>query len=239
MRYLATLIGDDTSPAPGTPQWDEDMEGYARFDEVAGSAILGGEALQDAATATTVRVADGRPIVTAGPFAEVTEMVGGYFVLEADDLDAVIELVAQIPAVKEGGVEVRPMVDWFDGDGIPGTDERPRHVALILSEETAAEQPGTPEWDAGAVEHARFHEAAGAMVRGGGSLHPVATATTVRRRDGEVLVTDGPHAERTEVVGGFYLLHPATTEEAVAIAAQIPVNPGGGVELRPVMEVDV
>jgi hypothetical protein len=65
----------------------------------------------------------------------------------------------------------------------------------------------------------------------------VGTATTVRVRDGEVLITDGPFAELAEVVGGFYLLHPTTTAEAVAVASDIPMNPGGAVELRPIVEV--
>ena len=68
---------------------------------------------------------------------------------------------------------------------------------------------------------------AGDAVLAGGALHPIATATTVRVRDGEVLVTDGPFSESAEVVGGFYVLAAADLDAAVALAALIPVDPGG------------
>lgn len=68
--------------------------------------------LQPAATATTVRVDDGRTLMTDGPFVEIKEELGGYYVVEAEDLDAAIELAARIPAARRGGaVEVRPVVE--------------------------------------------------------------------------------------------------------------------------------
>jgi hypothetical protein len=69
--------------------------------------------LQPPDAATTVRVREGKPIVTDGPFAETKEAIGGYLVFEADDLDAAIELAQRIPAAATGGaVEVRPVVEW-------------------------------------------------------------------------------------------------------------------------------
>jgi hypothetical protein len=74
--------------------------------------VVGGDQLQPAATATTVRVEDGQTLATDGPFAETKEELGGYFLYEADDLDAAIELAARIPAARVGGaVEVRPIVE--------------------------------------------------------------------------------------------------------------------------------
>ena len=74
--------------------------------------MTGGAQLQPPATATTVRVQDGRTLTTDGPFAETKEALGGYYLLEADDLDAAIELAARIPAARLGGaVEVRPLVE--------------------------------------------------------------------------------------------------------------------------------
>jgi hypothetical protein len=74
--------------------------------------VLGGNRLQPPETATTVRVQDGRTLTTDGPFAETKEAVGGYYLFEADDLDAAIELAARIPAARMGGaVEVRPVVE--------------------------------------------------------------------------------------------------------------------------------
>jgi hypothetical protein len=73
--------------------------------------ITGGGQLEDASTATTVRVEDGRTLTTDGPFPETKEALGGYYLLEADDLDQAIEMAARIPAARMGGaVEVRPLV---------------------------------------------------------------------------------------------------------------------------------
>ncbi|MEH1939770.1 MAG: YciI family protein [Nostoc sp.] len=68
-------------------------------------------------------------------------------------------------------------------------------------------------------------------------LHPVATATSVRVRDGKSLVTDGPFAETREQLGGFFLINAQDLDEAIAIAARIPSARVGTVEIRPVIEV--
>jgi hypothetical protein len=68
-------------------------------------------------------------------------------------------------------------------------------------------------------------------------LHPVATATSVRVRDGKPLVTDGPFAETREQLGGFFLINAQDLDEAIVIAAQIPGAHVGTVEIRPVIEV--
>jgi hypothetical protein len=74
--------------------------------------MLGGHQLQGPETATTVRVQDGSTLTTDGPFAETKEVIGGYYLFEADDLDAAIELASRIPAARMGGaIEVRPVVE--------------------------------------------------------------------------------------------------------------------------------
>lgn len=74
--------------------------------------VISGEQLQPVSTATTVRVQDGKTLTTDGPFADTKEVFGGYYLLEADDLDQAIELAARIPAARMGGlVEVRPVVE--------------------------------------------------------------------------------------------------------------------------------
>lgn len=74
--------------------------------------ILGGEELADTDTATTVRVQDGQTLTTDGPFVETKETLGGFYLFEADDLDAALEMAARIPAARNGGaVEVRPVVE--------------------------------------------------------------------------------------------------------------------------------
>jgi hypothetical protein len=236
MRYLALLGGDESvGPAPETPEFDAMMQAYMRFGETAADAIVGGEALQGATTATTIRHGDAEPLVTAGPYAETVEALGGLYVLEADTLDDAIELARQIPAALDGWVSVRPMVQWFDrGKQASGSADAPRYVAFIYGKETDGDLPDTPAWDEGLAEHQRFMDAVGDAVQAGGAVHPIATATTVQVRDGEVIVSDGPFAESAEVVGGFYVLRATDGDSAVAVARQIPAE---AIELRPIMEV--
>jgi hypothetical protein len=74
--------------------------------------VIGGNQLQPVETATTVRVRDGETLLTDGPFVDAKEHLGGYFLFEADDLDAALEIAARIPAARMGGaVEVRPLVE--------------------------------------------------------------------------------------------------------------------------------
>jgi hypothetical protein len=75
-------------------------------------AVIGGDQLQPVETATTVRVQDGKTLLTDGPFVEAKEHLGGYFVVDADDLDAALEIAARIPAARMGGaIEVRPLLE--------------------------------------------------------------------------------------------------------------------------------
>jgi hypothetical protein len=118
MKYML-LIHQGTTPLPGSPAWDslsEDEQGavyaaYRALTETPG--VSPGLQLQPPETATTVRVQDGRTLATDGPFVELKEAIGGYLLFEADDLDAVIELAAGIPAARMGGaIEVRPIAEW-------------------------------------------------------------------------------------------------------------------------------
>jgi hypothetical protein len=75
-------------------------------------AVIGGDQLQPVETATTVRVENGQTLLTDGPFVDAKEHLGGYFLVEADDLDAALQLAARVPAARMGGaVEVRPLVE--------------------------------------------------------------------------------------------------------------------------------
>jgi hypothetical protein len=238
VHFLALLYDDESAAAePGTPEFDAEMAAYAAFDELAGDAVVGGEALLPSETARTVRHDGGEARISDGPFAEVAEVLGGFFVLDAPTLDDAIELVRHIPAASQpqGAVEVRPVVQWFDHRA-PDADRSTRVLATIHGDEGDADVPETEAWDAGAEEHGRFAEQAGDAVAAGAAVHPASTATTVRVRDGELLVTDGPFSEVTEVVGGLYLLE-GTPERIDELARLIPVPAAGAVEVRPVLDV--
>ena len=72
---------------------------------------LAGDELQPTSTATTVQVRNGERLVTDGPYAETKEQLGGYFLIDVDDLDAAIDIAARIPSVHSGSIEVRPLAD--------------------------------------------------------------------------------------------------------------------------------
>jgi hypothetical protein len=85
---------------------------YGEYGAVSESpGVVGGYQLQPAATATTVRVQNGKTLTTDGPFAETKEVLGGLFVVEADDIDTALALAERIPAARHGSVEVRPLVE--------------------------------------------------------------------------------------------------------------------------------
>jgi hypothetical protein len=239
MRYVVLLYGNEADNAtPGTPEFDAEMAGYMAFGELAGAAILGGEALHGTDTCRTIRHDGGRIAVTDGPFAESVEAMGGFYVLEAPTLDDAIELARHIPATHQGGAEIRPAVEWFDRSTEvgPAPADATRWMATIHGPETAADDPADPAWQTMLADHGRFGEKHADAVLGGAAIQLTTTATTVRVRDGELLVTDGPYAEAIEVVGGFYLLR-ATADAVAAIAADIPVNAGGAVQVQAIMEL--
>ena len=117
MKYML-LIHQGTTPLPGTPEWDalpddEQRQIYADYGAINQTpGVTPGVQMEGPETATTVRVQDGRTLTTDGPFAELKEAIGGYCFLEADDLDAAIELASKFPAARMGGaIEVRPIVE--------------------------------------------------------------------------------------------------------------------------------
>jgi hypothetical protein len=119
MKYLMLIHQGDT-PTPNSPEdWarlseEEQRQVYADYQAINQTpGVTPGVGMQPPETATTVRVEDGRTLTTDGPFVTVKEALGGYFVFEADDLDAAIELAARVPAARMGGaVEVRPVTEY-------------------------------------------------------------------------------------------------------------------------------
>ena len=79
--------------------------------------FLGANPLQPVATATSVRIREGRRVVTDGPFAETREQLGGYYIIDVEDLDAAISVAGRIPPARKGTVEIRPLIE------LPGLPE--------------------------------------------------------------------------------------------------------------------
>lgn len=117
MKYML-LIHQGTTPLPGSEEWDrlsedEQKAVYADYQTINESpGVSPGVRMQPPEAATTVRVEDDKTLTTDGPFVSTKEALGGYLFLEADDLDAAIEVASRIPAARMGGaIEVRPLAE--------------------------------------------------------------------------------------------------------------------------------
>jgi hypothetical protein len=111
-----------------------------------------------------------------------------------------------------------------------------KYMLLIYTDELALGESERQQCYADSAQLARQLDAAGKFVATA-PLHPTSTATSVRVRDGKRLVTDGPFAETREQLGGFFLIEAADLDEAIAVAARIPVARRGTVEVRPVLQI--
>lgn len=113
MKYLALIYANEgTAPKPGTAEFTDELKAYkaasAKFQE--DGVMLGGDALESVATATTVRVRNGKTETMDGPFVETKEQLGGYYMFDVETLDEAIKYASMIPSAKRGSIEVRPLM---------------------------------------------------------------------------------------------------------------------------------
>jgi hypothetical protein len=221
-ELAATTTVDDVEP------WVE--EGASR------GLRIEGRPLEDPATATTVRVRDGAVLLSDGPFAETKEIVAGYDRLEAQDLETALDYVGRHPVAAIGALEVREVWDGFvddlDAEAPPTRADGIDYLFLHTPDpgllRTATRATGDP------TPWVRSVEEQGATL-GGDRLRDAddRTAATVRRRDGELLISRGPFAEVAEQIAGIDLIRAADLDEAIAIAAAHPTARIGAIEVRP------
>src|SRR5215213_10968948 len=115
MKYLCLIYDNEQNWSQYTKnQGDSMMAEYGTFTEDIQKSghLVGGEALQPTQTATTVRVRNGKISTTDGPFVETKEQLGGYYLIEAQDLNEAIQVASRIPSARLGGIEIRPVVDF-------------------------------------------------------------------------------------------------------------------------------
>ncbi|MCW3066612.1 MAG: dehydrogenase [Solirubrobacterales bacterium] len=113
MEYMILLYVDaEIDARPGAPEWDASLPQHRAFAEAVRERgfKLSGRALHDATTATSVRVREGERLITDGPFAETKEQLWGYHMIEAPDIDSVIDLCTDLWEAEHGTVEIRPMI---------------------------------------------------------------------------------------------------------------------------------
>lgn len=115
MRYMLLIYVDEaTYETQSQEQQAAEYQEYATYGQKAAERGLSpeGEALQPVATATTVRVREGKILTTDGPFAETKEQLGGYYILNCKDLDQAIEMATLIPGARHGSIEIRPIMEF-------------------------------------------------------------------------------------------------------------------------------
>ena len=240
MTYLLLICVPETvqltpeesaAMGPATEAWVTEMDGRGVRQE--------GSALRPVREAATVRVRDGEVLVSDGPFAETKEQIAGYDVVECSSLAEAIEVAGKHPVAPFGAIEVRPFdpAGWWRSADRPGPDHVPEYLMIHCLDESAelspaddCDVPGSPAareqqaWDA--------ETGASGVKLAGGRLQSASTARTVRVRDGEVLVSDGPFAETKEQVAGLNVLTCPGMAEAIQIASRHPTARIGTFELR-------
>jgi hypothetical protein len=113
MQYLLLIYRSDAEYAKMDPVAHQKLSGeYGTFTQsiIQSGHFKAGDGLQPTSTATTVRVRDGKVLTTDGPFAETREQLGGYYLVEAKDLDTALGIAARIPGARDGSIEVRPVM---------------------------------------------------------------------------------------------------------------------------------
>jgi hypothetical protein len=237
MKYVV-FIGSDGLPVPEAlevmqrelPAWIEEMDGR-------GVRLLGRE-LDLPQTAVTVRVRGGQTLVADGPFAETKEFVAGLDIFDCADLDEAIEAAAKSPVARYHPLEIRPFAAGLrlgeaasafaredDSAGTPhlltmwmgGTPAAPLDEEAVIAEGEAWQQD---------------LEARGLQVLGNALAGPEA-ATTIRVRDGQTLISDGPFIETKEFIAGIDVIRCAGRRQAIEFAAAHPIARYHAVEVRP------
>ena len=243
MKYMLLIYSPENAWAPD--EWNQCVATSMGICQelAADGKLVAASPLHPVATATTVRVRDGKAIFTTGPFTETIEQLGGFYLIDVEHLDEAISIASRLPPAKKGTVEIRPI---FKLGGLPAEKFELENVAslrkfmFLCYDDEAAWIAAGPEAHTAAMQeavtlthqldkHGQFLSAS--------PLHPISTATSVRVRDGHRSVTDGPFAETREVLGGYYLILAKDQQAALEIAAEHSGVHVGAVEVRQVFDL--
>jgi hypothetical protein len=241
MKYLMLhSVDPDAGPEAEARATEEALDAW--IDEMtARGVVLDGSRLRPVSDATTVRVSDGRAVVTDGPFAETKEQVAGYDVIDCPDLDSAVAVASAHPTTHVGSIEVRAFAPGMPDPVVPESpaEGKYRYLMLVCADmrramtEAAADRSTPDDLDEGPDEVDVWIDAAGRRRLYGWPLEFPDQAVTVRRVDGEVVTTDGPFAETKEQIAGYDLLECDDLDDALQAASGHPVARSGVIELRP------
>lgn len=231
MKYALFICADPTGEAT-----DEDPELWVETWNGRGVRIEG-MPLKDPAEGKTIRVRREEVLVTDGPFAELTEFIAGYDLIDASDLDEAIEVARSHPMATAGCIEVRPVGSIDLG---PGTENVPHDGDMPASRFLALfrEDPDAPPYTAEPADVAAWvlEGKASGRYLGGEHLATVDAATTVRVRGGELQLTPGGYAAVPQWVSGFVFLD-GDLDEVTEYLARSPMSRAGMAELREFWEL--
>jgi hypothetical protein len=237
MKYLLFIYSDGV-PVPDAlavmqrelPAWIEEMDGRG--------ARLFGRELELPEAAATVRVRDGETLVSDGPFAETKEFVAGFDVLDCANLDEAIEVAATSPVSRYHPMEIRPFrgePQLSEGASAFARDDDSAGTPYLLAIWTT--QAPAAALDTQTVKHESEAWRQQVQSRGihvfGGALGNPETATTLRKRDGETVLSDGPGVDADEFIAAIEVVSCADRQEAIDLAAAHPSARYHAIEVRP------
>jgi hypothetical protein len=237
MNYVA-FIWTDGLPVPEAlgvmqrelPAWIEEMDGR-------GVRLLGRE-LDLPETAATVRAHRGETLVTDGPFAEAKEFIAGFDLLECADLDEAIDVMAKSPVCRFHPIEIRPLRGGLRlGAGAPAfrRDDDSAGIPYLLTVLAGEAPPATADERGMAQEYETWRqqlEARGVFILGG-ALEGPETATSVRARNGETVLSDGPSFGTEEFIAHIDVVSCADRQQAIDLAIAHPLARHHALEVRP------
>jgi hypothetical protein len=235
MKYLNFVAADGRPAREDVAVMQREIPDWER--EAQGVRLLG-RALDLPYTARTLRVRDGQLLVTDGPFVEAKEFIAGFDLLECTGLDQCIAVAATAPVARFMAVEIRPFASE------PRLDEKA--AAFGRFEDGTAHPYALAVWAGGTQAPPSLDQAVlaegdawrqEAAARGlhvlGGALEGAGTVTTLRVREGKILLADGPFFTTGEYIAAIDVVSCANQEQAVQLATTHPAARSHPIEVRP------
>jgi hypothetical protein len=230
MQYMLIYAADPDLDA----EWgDEHNAAFSSWveDAIRAGVARQGTRLRPVTDATTVRIRGGELIISDGPYTETKEQVVGYDVIECASLDEAERWAGRHPHSWTGAAEVRALPDSAPPVALPEPGDGKIQYLMFVCTDPAVDRA---EFDHIDPVDPWVAETDGRGVRRYGSeLEPPGSARTVRVRDQQAIVTDGPFAETKEQIAGFDVLECADLDEAIEVASRHPMARLGLLEVRP------
>ena len=236
MKFMLMMITDENAEAALTP---------GALDKIIAQHVAVGRELHDAhrwvsanrlrfsREATTIRLQDGQHVVWDGPFAESKEQLGGFYLIEADSKAEAIDWAKKLPLRDVGAIEVRRARTGAQWRGT--IDGKQQFMLMFIANRDKALPRADVFRSIDAHYELSLELAAHGKFVGSRSLEPSTSAATLRLRDGQLAVVDGPFAETQEFLAGYFVIACESKEEAIDWAKQLML--GNEVcEVRPIWQ---